>query len=58
MDIAALSIAMNQSKVEQQFSIGMLKKTMDMQKELAQMMVEELIVAAPQVSTGHVDTYA
>ena len=57
MDIAALSMAMSSSQVQQAASVAMLRKTMDTQKESMQVLLEGMQVAQPPVR-GRLDVRA
>lgn len=47
MDIAALSMAMSQSRVQQAASISVMKKAMDAQEAEMTQLVESIEAAAP-----------
>ena len=47
MDIAALSIAMSQSRVQQAANISVMKKAMDAQEVEAAQLIETMQAAAP-----------
>lgn len=57
MDIAALSMAMSTSSVQQAASLSMMKKTMDTQEQSVQMMLQGMPTAQPP-STGRLDVRA
>ncbi|MGE7673983.1 YjfB family protein [Lysinibacillus sp. NPDC094403] len=51
MDIAALSMAMNQATLMQNVSLAVTKQAMDMQKQSTEQLVEML--DAPHPTAGH-----
>lgn len=56
MDIAALSIVMNQSKVQQDAGIAVMKMAMDSGKETAAQMIEMIETVAVDPNRGrHID---
>ena len=56
MDIAALSIVMNQSKVQQDAGIAVMKMAMDAGKETAAQMTEMIETVAVDPNRGrHID---
>ena len=56
MDIAALSMAMSASQVQQAASISMLRKSMDTQKNAMQTLLSGIQSAPP--TTGRLDVRA
>ena len=60
MDIAAASIGMRLTQVQQSVQTSMLKKTMDSQEAQAQALIAEMMPPAqPAPLGGHIiDTYA
>jgi len=53
MDIAAASTQYSLANVQTNVAVSMLKKSMDAQSEIAQIIVQELM--QPDLSQGHVD---
>ncbi|MEG0020485.1 MAG: YjfB family protein [Oscillospiraceae bacterium] len=47
MDIAAMSIGLNQAKLMQSVSLAMTKKVMNMQQQQGQQLVEAMAKATP-----------
>ncbi|MEG1049416.1 MAG: YjfB family protein [Oscillospiraceae bacterium] len=58
MDIAAMSIGLNQSKLMQSVSLAMTKKVMDMQQQQGQQLVETMAKAAVPPSDRIIDVRA
>tara|TARA_R110002049_G_scaffold55040_5_gene153186 strand:- start:440 stop:628 length:189 start_codon:yes stop_codon:yes gene_type:complete len=57
--IAAFATADAQARTQEQASLMMLKKTMEMQEQQAEMMLQVLQVSSPSGSSGGViDTWA
>ncbi|WP_440894810.1 YjfB family protein [Amphibacillus sp. Q70] len=58
IDIAKLSIAMNQSQLKQQASISVMKKTMDQAEMQSEQMIQMLQQSIQPHLGGHVDVKA
>lgn len=58
MDIARLSIAMNQSQLKQQASISVMKKTMDQAEMQSEQMIQMLQQSIQPHLGGHIDAKA
>ena len=57
--IAALATANSQARTQEQASLMMLKKAMEMQEQQAELMLQALQVSSPSGSSGGViDTWA
>lgn len=57
LDIAALSVDMSASKVAMQKDIAVMKQAMDMQEEMASLVINKLLPDAPvdRSMGGHID---
>lgn len=51
--IAAASMTMSQMKVENAYDIAIMKKTMDMQEQQAEILLNEMLGSLPSVSGSH-----
>lgn len=51
--IAAASMTMSQMKIDNAYDIAMMKKTMDMQEQQAEILLDEMLSSLPNVSGSH-----
>jgi len=55
VDIAAASTQMKSAQVQQKVDIAVLKQSMDVQTEVAQMLIEQISQVNVSSASGHVD---